>query len=190
MTVVHRSATDLAVEVLTAAFAGDPLVRWLALGSGARVFRPVVDESAAAGELAFAGDGAVAVWLPTPAGPSGEADTDGEADADADMPERLRVFLELVAARHPRDRKHLYLPFLGVRPERQGRGLGGRLLAERLARADAEGVPAYLESSSARNVPLYERHGFRHLGDPISLPDGPSVWPMWREPSTSEGEQR
>ncbi|GAA1295181.1 hypothetical protein GCM10009609_75800 [Pseudonocardia aurantiaca] len=93
-----------------------------------------------------------------------------------------------ISRRHAKDTSHL--AFLGVHPDRQGGGLGGRLLAERLARADADGLPAYLEASSARSVPLYERHGFRLLGDPVSLPDGPSVQPMWREPSTSRGEQR
>ena len=42
-------------------------------------------------------------------------------------------------------------------------------------------VPVYLEASAARNVPLYERHGFRLTGEPVTLPDGPTVWPMWRD---------
>ncbi|NEE57853.1 GNAT family N-acetyltransferase, partial [Streptomyces sp. SID8455] len=28
----------------------------------------------------------------------------------------------------------------------------------------------------------YERLGFRFLGSAVELPDGPSMWPMWREP--------
>lgn len=186
MTRVQRSATDRALAILTAAFADDPLRRWLVPGSGERIFQPLAAASEAAGELAFADDDAVAVWLPVPAGPP-PAKATAEPVA---IPERVRVFMELTTARHPYGRAHLYLPFLGVRPDRQGGRLGGRLLAERLARADADGLPAYLEASSARSVPLYERHGFRLLGDPVSLPDGPSVQPMWREPSTSRGEQR
>ena len=77
-------------------------------------------------------------------------------------------------------RVHLYLVFLGVAPGAQGRGLGGALLRERLVRADAEGLPAYLEASSPRSRLLYERNGFRDTGDPIQLPDGPPIWPMWR----------
>ncbi|GAA3068180.1 GNAT family N-acetyltransferase [Pseudonocardia yunnanensis] len=186
MTVVHRSETDRAVEILTEAFADDPVGRWLVPGDGAGIFYPLAAESAAAGELAFAGNDAVAVWLPV----SAEEHVVEEFDQPEAVPERVRIFVELIAARHPSDRAHLYLPFLGVRPERQGRGLGGRLLADRLARADADGLPAYLEASSPRNAPLYERHGFRPTGDPIHLPDGPSVLPMWREPNPSRGELR
>ena len=36
----------------------------------------------------------------------------------------------------------------------QGRGLGTQMLRAVLAGADTDGVPAYLESSSERNLPL------------------------------------
>ena len=42
--------------------------------------------------------------------------------------------------------------------------------------------PAYLESSSERNLPLYERNGFRVVGEIQALGQGPSIWRMWREP--------
>lgn len=79
---------------------------------------------------------------------------------------------------HP-DEPHWYLAVLGVRPELAGRGLGGALLAAGLGRVDAERMPAYLESSNARNVPLYERHGFEVTAD-HRLPDGPVLTYMWR----------
>ena len=40
-------------------------------------------------------------------------------------------------------------------------GLGSALIKHGLRQCDAQGLPAYLESSHPRNVPLYERHGFR-----------------------------
>jgi hypothetical protein len=47
----------------------------------------------------------------------------------------------------------------------------------------AEGTPAYLEASSARNRALYERHGFE-VTEELSLPKGgPPIWLMWREPA-------
>jgi hypothetical protein len=46
---------------------------------------------------------------------------------------------------------------------------------------DREHFPAYLESSKERNVDFYARHGFR-VRERITLPDGPSLWLMWREP--------
>jgi hypothetical protein len=56
------------------------------------------------------------------------------------------------------------------------------MLAEVLAGADADGVPAYLESSSERNLPLYERHDFRVVGELQALGHGPTIWRMWRDP--------
>jgi carbamoyl-phosphate synthase large subunit len=47
---------------------------------------------------------------------------------------------------------------------------------------DREGIPAYLESSKDRNVPYYERFGFKVTKE-IALPrGGPLVWAMWRDP--------
>ena len=73
------------------------------------------------------------------------------------------------------------VPFLGVLPAAQRRGRGGRCSATG-SRADIDTVPAYVEASSPRNRPLYERHGFCDTGAPIDLPDGPPLWPKWREP--------
>ena len=53
------------------------------------------------------------------------------------------------------------------------------LLEPGLARADAEGLPCYLESSNPLNVGLYERHGFEVTRE-HHLPDGPLLTYMWR----------
>ena len=81
---------------------------------------------------------------------------------------------------HPRE-PHWYLAILGTDPPQQGKGVGGALMAPVLARCDAERTGAYLESSKPDNVPYYERFGFRVTGQ-IDLPDGPTMWPMWRDP--------
>ncbi len=70
---------------------------------------------------------------------------------------------------------------LGVDPARRGGGLGSALLAAGTHRCDVERRPAYLEATSPRNRRLYERHGFEVVGE-VVLPDGPSMWPMWRRP--------
>jgi GNAT superfamily N-acetyltransferase len=77
---------------------------------------------------------------------------------------------------------HWYLGYLGTRRDRQGEGLGGQMLREVLTGADTDGVPAYLESSNERNLPLYERHGFRVIGELKALGYGPAIWRMWRPP--------
>lgn len=92
----------------------------------------------------------------------------------------LRFILALEAA-HPQD-PHYYLPFAGVSPEWQGRGFGSALIRPVLDRCDAEGIPAYLEASTARNRALYERHDFEVSGDGISAGGSPPMTPMWREP--------
>jgi GNAT superfamily N-acetyltransferase len=69
------------------------------------------------------------------------------------------TLLTRMESRHVRPPHH-YFPAIGVAPERQGQGLGRGLMAPTLERCDREGLPAYLEASSARNAALYERLGF------------------------------
>ena len=76
-----------------------------------------------------------------------------------------------------------FLQLVGVVPEHQGRGFGGQLLAPVLDRCDATGTPAYLEATSFDNRRLYERHGFEPTGQ-LTVPRGPTLWPMWRDPRT------
>jgi ribosomal protein S18 acetylase RimI-like enzyme len=77
--------------------------------------------------------------------------------------------------------RHAYLFAIGVVPEAQGKGLGGALLREGLARIDRLRRHAYLESSKPENLPLYRHFGFTDL--PILRgPAGcPPIYPMWRE---------
>lgn len=96
------------------------------------------------------------------------------------IPRALRT-LSVIERDHPTE-PHWYLGVLGTDPASQGHGVGGALLGPILERCDAEGTPAYLESSKDRNVPFYRRFGFEVTGE-IHLPGGgPTVWPMWREP--------
>jgi GNAT superfamily N-acetyltransferase len=97
------------------------------------------------------------------------------------LPRLLRALMTL-EAKHPRE-PHYYLPFVGVDPDWQGRGLGSSVLAPVLARCDSERVPAFLEASTPRNRALYERHGFAATEE-FRLGDGaPPQWRMWREPA-------
>ena len=98
---------------------------------------------------------------------------------------RTLRLLAAVDARHPRD-PHWYLGVLGTDPPVQGRGLGSAVMAPVLERCDAEGVPAYLESSKERNVPFYRRHGFE-VTEELRLPGAPPLWLMWREPRAGGG---
>jgi ribosomal protein S18 acetylase RimI-like enzyme len=100
------------------------------------------------------------------------------------LPRLLRALVALEGG-HPREPPHYYLPFIGVAPEWQGRGLGAALLAPMLERCDRERVPAFLEPSTPRNRALYERHGFT-VTEEFRLGRGaPPQWRMWREPAAA-----
>jgi ribosomal protein S18 acetylase RimI-like enzyme len=89
--------------------------------------------------------------------------------------------LAMMDKHHPDDRPHWYLGILGTDPEYQGKGLGSAVMQPVLERCDNEGVGAYLESSKEANIPFYRRHGFEVTGQ-VHLPEGPPLWPMWRDP--------
>ncbi len=94
---------------------------------------------------------------------------------------RLRGQGALYARHMPRE-PHYYLQFLGCRHDCQGRGIGTALLREGLRVCDARDMPAYLESSNRRNLPLYQRHGFVVKDTAKVSKTGPTIWFMWREP--------
>jgi len=97
---------------------------------------------------------------------------------------RASRFATDVMRKHPRSPSHWYLYAIGTSSSSQGRGVGSALLRDMLDRIDEERLPAYLESSNIRNVPLYERHGF-NVVEEIRLPGGgPAMWRMWREPGS------
>lgn len=80
---------------------------------------------------------------------------------------------------HPH-RPHWYLQTIGTDPAFQGKGYGGAIMRDRLAAVDAAHLPCYLESSKDTNIPIYRSFGFSVTGE-ISIPAGPTIWPMWRE---------
>jgi GNAT superfamily N-acetyltransferase len=96
------------------------------------------------------------------------------------LPRVLRALMKL-ESNHPAE-PHYYLPFVGVDPQWQGRGIGAALMRPMLERCDAEGVAAYLEASSPRNRMLYERHGFAVTEEFFLGPGSPPLWRMWRAP--------
>jgi GNAT superfamily N-acetyltransferase len=132
---------------------------------------------------------AVAVWLPPePAVPEAEwthlagltAELLGDratAAADADAAS---------AGLRPAT-PHWLLAAVGVRPGKQGRGLGRAVLAPTLHRADTQHAHAYLETSTAANVGFYTGLGFTVSGE-VDLADGRlHVWAMLRQPQGTHG---
>jgi GNAT superfamily N-acetyltransferase len=181
-------------QALASAFQDDPVITWSFPDEHRRRRVLPVFMEFRLRKLAFPHDevwmtadrSAAAVWLPPP------------GRWQLSRPQQLRLLpalvrffglrtvsvlggLDRMEARHPHDPPHWYLFILGTEQAAQGRGLGSALLAQVLARVDADGMPAYLESSSERNLALYARHGFE-ITDEVAIPGGPRIWPMWREP--------
>jgi GNAT superfamily N-acetyltransferase len=181
------------LDVLTEAFMDDPVVCWLFPDEHDRrrvqphFYGPLLTQSTAEAHLTGEHGGA-AIWLSLAAGRTPYEET-GPLDVFGESGARLRALGEVLVRRHPYDEAHLYLPCMGVVAARQGTGLGSALLRHRLARADADRLPAYLEASSPRSRDLYLRHGFADLDEPVSMPGGPTLWPMWRHPKEN-GEQK
>jgi ribosomal protein S18 acetylase RimI-like enzyme len=192
---VRAAEAHRVAEILALAFADDPIAAWVwnddpaLAGEISRSFFRVFAEFALdAGEVHTDESGlGVALWLPFDPAEAQEDPALGEALAAACGPfaERLGILDGLMVASHPSERVHAYLPFIGVAPAGQGRGVGSSLLEARLRDLDREGTPAYLEATTVNNVRLYRRHGFEHMPKTIDLPDGPSMYPMWREPNAA-----
>jgi ribosomal protein S18 acetylase RimI-like enzyme len=85
----------------------------------------------------------------------------------------LRIFAT-IERMHPSE-SHWYVLVLGVHPNHQGKGLGGKLLNQVLQKADADGVAVYLESSNPKNLDFYRKHGFEVISEIIPIDGCPPV---------------
>ncbi|MGD0191451.1 MAG: GNAT family N-acetyltransferase [Rhizomicrobium sp.] len=92
---------------------------------------------------------------------------------------RVMAVMDQVEKVHPRE-PHWYLQAIGTDPDKQGKGFGGVVMRNQLAQADHDGLPAYLESSKEKNIPIYASFGFEVTGE-IRLKNGPVLFPMWRK---------
>ena len=176
------------VDVIVRAFISDPPSRWLfpdqqqylqyfpqfvrALGGSA------FTQGAALATADYAG---AALWLAPDATPDeaalGKLIEDNVA---AEKQAEMAAIVEQMGRHHPGE-PHWYLPFIGVTPERQGQGHGAALLRAQLAVCDKAQLPAYLESSSPKSQPLYERHDFKAIAE-IKVGSCPPIVPMLRRP--------
>jgi ribosomal protein S18 acetylase RimI-like enzyme len=76
---------------------------------------------------------------------------------------------------------HWHLLQLGVEPSCRGRGVARSLVEPVLLRADAAGLPCYLETHNPVNLPFYSKLGFTVVGQARS-PGGLQIWAMRRAP--------
>jgi GNAT superfamily N-acetyltransferase len=191
---VTRPELPAAIETLARAFYADPVWSWAFPDPERRLEQHravwgLVGEAALSYGSAWntANCAAVALWIPPgepELRPEDEERLEGMlAELLGDGAARVIETFERFDAAHPHDEPHHYLSLLGTNPDHRGRGLGMGLLAATLERIDAEGSPAFLESSNPVNTPRYERLGFRVRGEFELAEDGPRVTQMWREPA-------
>ena len=93
------------------------------------------------------------------------------------LPRALRVD-EGIGRHLPQGEGWMYLKMAGVRPDCQGKGLGGLAIRAGLAEAAGLGVPAVLETATPSNVGLYQRLGFATLSEWDVAGGGPHFWTM------------
>lgn len=191
---IRRATTSDGAAInrtLGRAFYDDPVFRWIVRDDDARrrrlvsLFGVFTDLYLPLGESYLADGGAgAALWAPPGVDPLPEEHSEafGQRLFEVIGPdaERAATLDQLLDEHHP-EQPCLYLQFVGVTPEQQGHGIGSRMLTAVLEPADVSGTPAYLEATSPDNRRLYERHGFEVVAE-LSLPDGPPLWPMWRDP--------
>ena len=177
------------VNTMTLAFAADPANRWYLpdadrfLTYFPKVVEAFLDASINSGSCYITpGCEGAAIWLPP--GESGDEAAMEAIIAEAAPPEVLEPMGALFASfesYHPHDADCWYLPLIGVDPGHQGKGIGAALMKHATSMFDEHGALSYLESSTPRNVPLYQRHGFEIL-DQIPFGDaGGIVTPMLRK---------
>jgi GNAT superfamily N-acetyltransferase len=189
-------ATDVEVmrDSLVEAFALDPVASWVYPDEGERRrflaewYELTLHAGLRCGHTYTAAQNrAIAIWAPPSVPQMFDYEREGVAVAEmlqrqlGERTQRVLRGLMGIESAHPREVPHFYLAMLGTAPSMQGRGFAGALLDDVLGRCDREGWPAYLETSLERNVRFYGARRFAVTGQ-TSLPDGPPVWFMWREP--------
>jgi GNAT superfamily N-acetyltransferase len=174
--------------LLARAFEHDPVYRWILpderrwqRGSPG-LFRAILDRFAATG-LVLTDDACAgaALWHPPdpPARPALAFSLRLALQLGRAIGRLARVAeaLEQLPPRGP----DWYLAVLGTAPERQRSGVATSLLGPILARCDAQGLAACLDTGNRGNVGFYERRGFEVIGE-ATLRGGPTLWAMHRAP--------
>lgn len=176
------------------AFATDAMITWTIPSpddgqvAAEAFFRTFHAGSFDEGWIWVVGDDALdgmAMWVPPdPDGRYGrvmQAIDDDVAEIMGERKARYDAFWAWIDEHRPRG-PHWYLEHIAVEPERRGTGLGRALIEHGLVRADADGVPAWLVTSKAENVPLYERFGFGIDAEEDAPEGGPLLRFMVRAP--------
>ncbi|MFJ8076501.1 GNAT family N-acetyltransferase [Streptomyces sp. NPDC096176] len=177
-------------RTLARAFDDDPMMRWFfpdgasrEVGLG-RYFSTIFTRQYVHHAVCERTEAAAAFWVPPEAQAKAVPDAETIQELKNILGDRAPLLRDAVetAAEHAPQEPHWYLALIGADPAGQGQGQGAALLRSGLAKADAAGLPAYLESSKPSNLPFYEHFGFT-VQEELRLPgNGPTLWAMRRGP--------
>ena len=170
-----------AVETLAAAFHDYPVMRFVLKTYGAEYETELRALVGFFCEARFAKDGAVlgirsgdsfaaialvdeAIQKPWPAMKSELIRLKNEIGHEAFS--RLELYERLSSGLEPQD-PHYFLGMIGVLPEHHGKGYGRALLdrVKEMSVADPRSAGVCLSTENPNNVPLYERFGYRIIGE-------------------------
>ena len=182
----HRAA---AVQTLAAAFQSDPAVSWIIPDAAVRarrlpkMFDWLFDDHLRHGMMLGTPDCAAVTFWRLP----------GKVHHhDRLWPPHLAQLLgifgltifraskvgDAIAAHLPPSEDWMYLRYAGVRPDHQGKGLGGKVIRAGLAEAERRGIGALLETATLVNVGIYLRLGFTVRQEWDVGPQAPHFWTM------------
>ncbi|MGA5129836.1 GNAT family N-acetyltransferase [Streptomyces olivoreticuli] len=176
-------------RTLARAFDDDPMMRWFFPDDASRgtrlerYFTTIFTRQYVHHSVCERTGAAAAFWVPPEAQAKAVPDAETIQELQDILGDRAPLLRDAVetAAGHAPQEPHWYLAVIGADPAGQGQGHGAALLRSGLAKADAAGLPAYLESSKPSNLSFYEHFGFT-VQEEVRLPgDGPTLWAMRRE---------
>lgn len=194
--VTSTNDRDRSIKTLTLAFSADPFVRFCYPNPVSYLvhFPNFVE---AFGGKAFTSGSAyhsgecfgAALWLP-PDTLLDEKDIFEHLERTLDPRTAKIAFgaMNEIATYQPKE-PHWYLALIGVDVRYQGQGVASKLLKPMIDKFDCEECMAYLESTNAINIPLYERFGFDLVGR-IEIDDCPPLFPMIRHPQAVRQPRR
>ncbi len=176
------------VSLLILAFSRDPIARWMYPSPQEYLehfphFVKTFAAKAFDSESVYYLDGylGAAIWFP----PNTKPDSNDMAafiqqTVAPQKQEELFAMFGQIEPYYP-SQPYWYLGILGVDSFHQKKGYGATLLSHQLSLCDYNQQIAYLESSSPKQVPFYEKHGFKVIAE-IQAGESPTIFPMVRHP--------